>query len=145
MPERPDARTRRIVAERANFRCEYCLTPAAVVPSPFSSEHILPRSKGGNATLENLAFSCQGCNGHKAAKSTALDPATRKTVSLFHPRQQTWADHFGWAADGTRIEGRSPIGRATVSALQLNRAGLQNLRRLMVLADLHPADNSPDL
>jgi 5-methylcytosine-specific restriction endonuclease McrA len=124
MPERPDARTRRIVAERANFRCEYCLTPAGIVPSPFSSEHILPRSKGGNATLENL------------------DPATRKTVSLFHPRQQTWADHFGWAADGTRIEGRSPIGRATVSALQLNRAGWQNLRRLMVLADLHPADNS---
>jgi hypothetical protein len=142
MPERPDARTRRLVAERARFRCEYCLTPAGIVPSPFSSEHILPRSKGGDITLENLAFSCQGCNGHKAAKTTALDPATRKTVSLFHPRQQAWNDHFGWAADGISIVGRSPIGRATVMALQLNRTGLQNLRRLMALADLHPSSLS---
>jgi hypothetical protein len=136
MPERPDARTRRLVAARAGFRCEYCLTPAGIVPSPFSSEHILPRSKGGEATLENLAFSCQGCNGHKAAKTTVPDPATRKTVTLFHPRQHFWNDHFKWAAEGTRIE-----GRATVLALQLKRTGLQNLRRLMVLAGLHPSQD----
>jgi hypothetical protein len=142
MPERPDARTRRLVAERARFRCEYCLTPAGIVPSPFSSEHVLPRSKGGDHALENLSFSYQGCNGHKAAKTIALDPATGKTVSLFHPRQQVWSDHFGWVADGTRIEGRSAIGRATVLALQLNRTGLENLRRLMVLADIHPSSLS---
>jgi hypothetical protein len=142
MPERPDARTRRRAAERAMFRCEYCMTPIGIVPSPFSSEHILPRSKGGDDTLENLALSCQGCNGHKGAKTIALDPATRKTVSLFHPRLHTWNDHFGWSANGTRIEGRTPIGRATVLALQLNRTGLQNLRRLMVLADLHPSSFS---
>jgi 5-methylcytosine-specific restriction endonuclease McrA len=76
MPERPDARLRRLVAERARFRCEYCLTPAGIAPSPFSAEHILPRSKGGAAMPENLAFSCQGCNGHKAAKTAGLDPAT---------------------------------------------------------------------
>jgi hypothetical protein len=127
------------VAERARFHCEYCLTPAGIAPSPFSAEHILPRSKGGAATPENLAFSCQGCNGHKAAKTTALDPATRKTVSLFHPRRHNWSDHFGWTAGGTTIEGQSPNGRATVLALQLNRMGLQNLRRLMVMADLHPS------
>ena len=138
MPDRPDARTRRLVAERAGFRCEYCLTPAGLAPSPYSAEHILPRSRGGTFVLENLAFSCQGCNGHKAAKTVATDPATQKTVPLFHPRHQEWREHFGWTADGTKIEGKSPAGRATVLALQLNRSGLQNLRRLMVLADLHP-------
>jgi hypothetical protein len=60
-------------------------------------------------------------------------------VPLFHPRQQKWTDHFGWTADGAALEGKSPTGRATVVALQLNRPGLKNLRRLMVLADLHPA------
>src|SRR5580658_4015310 len=100
MPERPAARTRRQVAERARFRCEYCLTPAGIAPSPFSAEHILPRSKGGTATPENLALSCQGCNGHKAAKTTGLDVVTRAIVSLFHPRRQNWHDHFSWTADG---------------------------------------------
>jgi hypothetical protein len=138
MPERPDARTRRFVAERARFRCEYCLTPAGLAPSPYSAEHILPRSKGGAAAPENLALSCQGCNGHKASRTTARDPATAKTVPLFHPRRQRWDEHFEWTADGTRVAGKSPTGRATVMALQLNRPGLQNLRRLMVLANLHP-------
>ncbi|HWH71826.1 MAG TPA: HNH endonuclease signature motif containing protein [Candidatus Sulfotelmatobacter sp.] len=138
MAERLDVRTRRLLAQRAGFRCEYCLTPAGLAPSPYSAEHILPRSKGGADTPENLALSCQGCNGHKAARITALDPATRKTVPLFHPRRQKWSEHFGWAADGTRVEGKSPTGRATVVALHLNRPGLLNLRRLMVLANLHP-------
>jgi 5-methylcytosine-specific restriction endonuclease McrA len=140
MPERLDARTRRLVADRARFRCEYCLTPAGLAPAPYSAEHILPRSKGGNDRLENLALSCQGCNGHKAARTAALDPATRKSAPLFNPRRDKWTDHFEWTADATQIEGKSPTGRATILALQLNRPGLRNLRRLMVLAGLHPPE-----
>ena len=69
MPERPDARTRRFVARRADFRCEYCRTPVGLVPCPYSAEHILPRSRGGLSVPDNLAFACQGCNGHKASKT----------------------------------------------------------------------------
>jgi|SRR6266850_5346451 len=138
MSERPDARTRRLVAERAGFCCEYCLTPAGLAPSPFSAEHILPRSQGGTNANDNLAFSCQGCNGHKYARTEATDPVTGKMVLLFNPRHQIWSQHFGWTADGTRVEGKSPVGRATVLALQLNRPGLLNLRRLMVIAGIHP-------
>jgi hypothetical protein len=127
------------VAGRAGFRCEYCLTPAGLAPSPFSSEHILPRSKGGSGAPDNLAFSCQGFNGHKASKTSALDPATRQYVALFHPRRHFWNEHFRWATDGTTIEGVSPSGRATVLALHLNRAGLQNLRHLMLRAGIHPS------
>ena len=138
MPEHLDARRRRFLAARAGFRCEYCRTPAGLTPSPYSVEHILPRSQGGPSTLENLAFSCQGCNGHKASKIKALDPATRQPAPLFHPRRQHWTEHFAWTDDGISIEGKTPTGRATVVGLQLNRSGLQNLRRLMVLAELHP-------
>jgi hypothetical protein len=60
-------------------------------------------------------------------------------AALFDPRRQCWDEHFEWTADGTRIEGASATGRATVIALQLNRAGLQNLRRLMLLGGIHPA------
>src|SRR5260370_29885952 len=96
MPERLPARMRRLVTERAGFHCEYCLTPAWISPSPYSAEHILPKSKGGGQAAENLALSCQGCNGHKASRTTATDPATRNVVPLFHPRRQNWSDHFGW-------------------------------------------------
>lgn len=138
MPERPDLASRRLVARRARFRCEYCQTPAAVSPSPFAAEHILPKSQGGGHELENLAFSCPGCNGHKAAKTVAIDPATRKMVSLFNPRVQDWREHFQWTAGASRVEGITPWGRATVEALQLNRSGLENLRRLLVIARVHP-------
>src|SRR5205823_94013 len=138
LADRPDARARRLVAERADFRCEYCLTPEGLTPSPFSAEHVHPRSRGGTHRSENLAFSCQGCNGRKSARTVGTDPATRKTVPLFNPRRDEWQAHFGWTAEGTKIEGKSPAGRATVLAPRLNRPGLQNLRRLMVLADLHP-------
>jgi len=137
MAERPGALARRAVAERAKFRCEYCLTPAGLTPAPFSAEHIVPRSKAGSHSQENLALSCQGCNGHKAARTEARDPATRKLVGLFNPRRQRWSVHFAWSADATMMIGKSSTGRATVIALQLNRTGLQNLRRLMVLANLH--------
>jgi hypothetical protein len=59
-------------------------------------------------------------------------------VPLFHPRRDRWGDHFAWNADFTRIVGLTPTGRATVEKLQLNRVGVVNLRRVMLIAGLHP-------
>lgn len=50
------------VAKRARFICEYCFSQENFSPDPFALDHIIPISKGGNNELENLAFSCQGCN-----------------------------------------------------------------------------------
>jgi hypothetical protein len=104
----------------------------------FSAEHIEPRSQGGQTGIENLAWACQGCNNHKYNKSHGRDPVTGMLVSLFHPRRQRWADHFAWSADGTLILGLSPVGRATVETLHLNRTGLINLRRILVRVQEHP-------
>ncbi|MEH1865930.1 MAG: hypothetical protein V7K69_13125 [Nostoc sp.] len=59
-------------------------------------------------------------------------------MALFHPRQQLWLEHFSWNDDSTQVIGKTPCGRATVSALQLNRVGVVNLRRLLTSAGLHP-------
>lgn len=60
--ERIPDRTRRMVADRARGGCEYCRSQARFAMQPFSVEHIEPRSHGGRASEENLAFARQGCN-----------------------------------------------------------------------------------
>lgn len=94
--------------------------------------------RGGKTSLRNLAYACSGCNGHKHAKVKAIDPITGKLVWLFNPRRQTWEEHFTWNEDYTRVIGLTDIGRATVDALQLNRAKLINLRRVLHAVNLHP-------
>ena len=86
-------------------------------------EHIIPSSKGGTNALTNLAYSCQGCNGRKYISTESVDPGSGDSVPLYHPRQDHWADHFAWNEDCTLIIGLTPIGRATVEKLQLNRSG----------------------
>jgi hypothetical protein len=105
---------------------------------PFSVEHVVPRSRGGTTREENLAWSCQGCNNHKYTRTEATDPVDGVVVLLYNPRIHRWREHFTWSADATQVLGLTPIGRATVVALRLNREGLVNLRRLLFNEGLHP-------
>lgn len=135
---RVTAEQKRLVIERAQGVCEYCRSQAKFATTPFSIEHIVPRSAGGPTSLDNLALSCQGCNGFKYTKQSAIDPLSMQQVALFHPRQQTWYAHFTWSSDFCEIIGLTPTGRATLLALKLNRTELVNLRRILYQANLHP-------
>jgi 5-methylcytosine-specific restriction endonuclease McrA len=101
-------------------------------------EHITPRSKGGDSTLDNLALACQGCNNHKYNRTHVRDPLSEAMVPLYHPRRDAWDDHFAWSQDYSLIVGLTPIGRATVEVLQLNREGVVNLRRALFTSGHHP-------
>lgn len=128
---------RRLVADRARWRCEYCCSPAAFSTQPFEVDHIVPRSKNGRTVPENLALSC-GCNSYKGDRTHAHDPQTGRLVALFHPRRQRWPRHFAWSEDFMVIVGRTAMGRATVIALRLNRPELRNLRQLLRSIGVHP-------
>ena len=130
------------ITERADLRCEYCKCVMDYSSQPFEIEHIIPLAAGGETSLDNLALACGGCNGHKYTKVEALDPVSQTQVPLYHPRQQAWQDHFGWSADYLQMIGLTPIGRATIEALRLNRPGVINLRRLLLIARLHPPNES---
>jgi len=88
--------------------------------------------------MDNLAWACQGCNGCKHVSTVAVDPGTGKEVSLYNPRQERWNEHFAWTDDCAYIVGLTPVGRATVEKLKLNREGLVVLRRVLFTAGLHP-------
>ena len=132
-------KTRTVIA-RAQNRCEYCQSPAEYATDTFAVDHIRPVSRGGTNDLDNLALACTGCNGRKYNKQDALDPAGGELVLLFDPRSQNWTEHFCWSEDYSRILGLTPTGRATVEALQLNRIGVVNIRKVLFLIDKHPPD-----
>ena len=132
------AEERKFVMERASSCCEYCWSQLDFSPSPFAIEHIIPLIKNGTDDLDNLAFSCSGCNGHKYDCTDSYDPVSGELVPLYHPRQQLWSSHFIWSADFAEIIGTSSIGRATIARLCLNRQGVINFRRVLSAMNLHP-------
>ena len=122
---------RRQIRERAQSRCEYCKHPDLIRSGPFVVEHITPRTAQGDDSFENLAWSCDSCNGHKAAATDAVDPITGARAPLFHPRQDHWSDHFLWSESTLEMVGKTPKGRATIERLQLNREPAVTSRRLL--------------
>jgi hypothetical protein len=129
---------RQFVTARAHGRCEYCWSREDYATGRFSVEHIQPRAANGPTAAENLALACQGCNGHKAAKTAAPDPETGEPAELFHPRRHVWQEHFAWGEGGLKVIGLTSTGRATVLLLRLNRPPLVNLRRALIAINAHP-------
>jgi hypothetical protein len=128
---------RRIRARFANC-CAYCRTAEVLSVSIFEFEHIVPRAVGGTTDYENLCLACPTCNRWKADRTTALDATTEQYVPLFHPQQGNWNDHFIWSEDATTIIGLTPVGRATIALLRMNRPQLVRARRMWVAMGEHP-------
>ena len=109
--ERVTTPLKKLVASWANGNCEYCRSQSRFAMQPFSVEHIIPRSRGGKTTADNLALSCQGCNNCKYNKTKAIDPVSGELAALYHPRQEQWEEHFIWNDDFSIIIGITPTGR----------------------------------
>jgi hypothetical protein len=126
------------VAKQAKWRCGYCLKQEDVVGSEMEIDHIIPESLEGPTVEENLWLACSDCNTRRNNRVKGIDPETNKAVNFFNPRSQEWADHFQWSQDGVRIIGKTPTGRATIEALQLNRPVAVKGRANWVKAGWHP-------
>jgi hypothetical protein len=111
-------------------RCAYCQTPEELTVTTFEIDHIIPASAGGQTERDNLCLTCPACNRYKGVRQTGEDPETKDRAPLYHPRRQTWGEHFAWNAGTLEIEGRTPTGRATAAALRVNRPQVLRLRRL---------------
>lgn len=112
--------TKRIVRRRAEDLCEYCHSPERISTSRFTIDHLQPRSLGGSDDSENLALACSRCNQRRYNFIVGRDLESAAIVSLFNPRSHSRADHFVWTADGIRIIGTTPMGRATCNRLDMN-------------------------
>jgi HNH endonuclease len=126
------------VRETARFRCGYCLILQQYSPMVFQFDHYIPISLGGTNDEENLWLVCGNCDNAKSDKIHAFDSVTDSTVAIFNPRTQIWNEHFEMSKDGTKIIGKTAIGRGTVIALNLNDKRIVAVRREWVSAGWHP-------
>ncbi len=133
------------VRERARYLCEYCHAAETWQYVKFTIEHLIPISQGGEDTLDNLALACFACNRRKWDRRSGMDPETGETQRLFNPRIDDWGDHFVWSRDGLEIVGLTPIGRATVEALELNRPRAIRIRAADLEAGRHPPEGDSRL
>ncbi len=132
MPVTEKART--LVFRRAIHRCEYC----QIRDWWLEVDHIIPESRweelGGGDGLHgpsNLAAACIACNNAKRDHVTGVDELTGTVQLLFNPRTQAWSEHRSWTEDFLLLIGLTPIGRATVSRLKVNRPIYRQQRRLL--------------
>ena len=133
----PPEPLRDAVVRRAGQRCEYCQLSAQLQVGGFELDHIVPRSRGGQTDMANMALACPHCNARKWAHIDGEDPASGQRVVLFNPRTQRWDEHFQWSVQRPfEIVGISAHGRATVARLQMNHPDLVSIRRLLAVVGI---------
>ena len=116
------------IRQRAEFRCEYCRLPEAATPFiTFHVEHVIAKQHLEDDSLDNLALACDRCNAFKGPNLSSIDPDSHEIVELFHPRRNSWTEHFRF--DGPLVVGFSQAGRATVRLLNMNARRRVDLRQ----------------
>jgi 5-methylcytosine-specific restriction endonuclease McrA len=74
---------RRAVFARDEHRCQYCGASAENI------DHVIPRSRGGTHSWDNVVASCRPCNSRKRDRSPE-ESGMRLRKSPSAPRQRTW-------------------------------------------------------
>jgi 5-methylcytosine-specific restriction endonuclease McrA len=126
------AKAWRQIQQAFKWQCGYCRMPAVYLPQGLQKEHIIPRSFEGPDAVRNICPACPNCNSHKTNKILGIDPESGEEVPLFKPRQQKWTEHFEWDKTGTKIVGRTKVGRATVAVLKMNLPDIVAWRSIIV-------------
>ena len=92
---------------RDNFTCQYCAKK--FLPKELTFDHVIPRSKGGQTSFENIVACCMPCNTKKSDKRF-MSPITkpwiptdrelskaRNKLQSTHNLHESWLDYLYWS------------------------------------------------
>lgn len=100
LPRRALRLNRHTVFARDGHRCQYCGRRFAT--GELSLDHVIPRSRGGETTWENVVCACLGCNVKKGGRTPQeahmklVSPPLRPkrspllTQKLHNPKYEVW-------------------------------------------------------
>jgi len=68
-----------LILERDGYECIWCRTPIEVGLNRATTEHVVPRIKGGPSWIENEVAACRHCNGARGHQNPSawLDECER--------------------------------------------------------------------
>jgi hypothetical protein len=124
------------VAERAGFKCEYCLLPEKVSFYTFHVDHIRSLKHFDSSLLKNLAYCCPECNHFKGTDIATFLNSSDSLIRFFNPRTDDWDEHFE-LNDGA-ISGITPIGIATENIFKFNETDRLIFRRQLISLSQYP-------
>lgn len=92
---------RKSVYERDNYICQYCLRKFAF--SFLTYDHVIPKSKGGPKSWENIVTSCKKCNnkkGDRTPEEAGMElirqpyrPTYNTSLNMAHQQE-----HYDWGS-----------------------------------------------
>jgi len=100
------ALNRRAVFARDGHRCQYCGSTAENI------DHVVPRSRGGTHTWDNVVAACRRCNTRKEDRLVHEVGLTLRRAPS-QPRERVW---FLVATGGLRPDWEPYLGSASLTA-----------------------------
>lgn len=128
---------RRLVADRANRLCEYCLIHEDDCFFGCEVDHIISLKHSGPTEALNLAYACSFCNRNKGSDISSVAGVTGELVRFFNPRIDSWSEHF--RLDGNLIEPLTSIGEATARILKFNEIERVLERQTLIVIRRYPS------
>lgn len=96
---RTDYPTRALIYKRDDYECQYCGSK-----NDLTIDHVIPKSKGGQNTWENLVACCTSCNlkkGDKLLKETSMvlrntpkAPVSKVFLDIQKTKVDEWKDYL---------------------------------------------------
>jgi len=113
---RPVKFSRVNIYARDGYRCQYCGATCTV--SELTYDHVIPRSRGGRTTWENIVSACYACNRRKANRTPAeagmalrkrpVRPTwipARQIIVSTRSVPEAWRDYVYWTGEIDHDEG----------------------------------------
>lgn len=101
---------------RDRWKCAYCQRKLLKYKIPITLDHIIPKSRGGSNTPENLVTSCKPCNNKKGDRTPAEAKMTLHVpksvlrshidvlnIRSLHEKHPEWADYLFWGKGDTNL------------------------------------------